>query len=131
VAVEVLAGPVVAHRGARVGVAGGDLHVCKSTPASKPVVTKVWRSMCGVRPGDPDACSVSQAPQASSGGMAVHPDTAAVQQDRPAGTGPGWPVDSAPNGWRQRDEDDLGAFAAANEDVWRTARVTPWQAWTR
>jgi hypothetical protein len=48
VAVEVLAGPVVPHRGARIGVAGSDLDTSrKSTPASSMVVTKVWRSMCG------------------------------------------------------------------------------------
>ena len=45
VAVEVLAGPVVAHRGARVGVPSGDLDIAQVTPASSMVVTDVWRSM--------------------------------------------------------------------------------------
>jgi hypothetical protein len=39
VAVEVLAGPVVAHRGPRIGVPGSDLDISKSTPASSMVVT--------------------------------------------------------------------------------------------
>jgi hypothetical protein len=47
VAVEVLAGPVIPHRGARVGVSGGDLDIRRSTPASSMVVTNVCRSMCG------------------------------------------------------------------------------------
>jgi hypothetical protein len=37
---------------------------------------------------------------------------AAVEQDRAAGAGAGCPVDGAPDGERQRDQDDLGAFAA-------------------
>src|SRR6266496_1824269 len=41
VAVEVLAGPVIAHGGARVGVPGGDLDIAQSTPASSMVVTNV------------------------------------------------------------------------------------------
>ena len=44
--------------------------------------------------------------------MAVHPGAAAVEQDRPAGTGAYGPVDGPADRWRQRDQDDLGAFAA-------------------
>jgi hypothetical protein len=44
--------------------------------------------------------------------MAVHPGAAAVEQDRAAGTGANGPVDGPSHGWRQRDLDDLGAFAA-------------------
>jgi hypothetical protein len=47
VAVEVLAGTVVTHGGAEVGVAGGDLDIAKADAASSMVVTKVCRSMCG------------------------------------------------------------------------------------
>ena len=44
--------------------------------------------------------------------MAVHPGAAAVEQDRPAGAGSDGLVDGAADCGRQRDEDDLGAFAA-------------------
>jgi hypothetical protein len=42
----------------------------------------------------------------------VHPRAAAVEQDRPAGPQAGCPVDRAADGWRQRNQDDLGALAA-------------------
>jgi hypothetical protein len=38
----------------------------------------------GVWPGDPQACLLRETPQAAGGGMAVHPGTAAVEQDRAA-----------------------------------------------
>jgi hypothetical protein len=44
--------------------------------------------------------------------VAVHPRTAAVEQDRPAGAGADCPVDGPADPRRQRDQDDLGAFAA-------------------
>jgi hypothetical protein len=47
VAVKVVAGPAVRNCGARVGVAGGDLHIAQVTPASSLVVTKVALSMSG------------------------------------------------------------------------------------
>jgi len=65
-----------------------------------------------VRAGDPHTCSVGEAPQAPGGGVAVHPGTAGVQQDRPAGAGADCLVDGASDSGWQRDEDDLGAFAA-------------------
>jgi hypothetical protein len=42
----------------------------------------------------------------------VHPGTAAVEQDRPAGASADCPVDGPPDRWRQRDQRDLCAFAA-------------------
>src|SRR5579862_2483751 len=54
--------------------------------------------------------------QAAGGCMPVHPGTAAVEQDRPAIPGAYCPVDSAPDGWRQRDQDHLGALAAHTGD---------------
>ena len=44
--------------------------------------------------------------------MAVHPGTAAVGQDRSVKTAADRPVGGPANGRWQRDEDDLGAFAA-------------------
>jgi len=65
-----------------------------------------------VRPGDPHTSTLSQVPQTPGGGVAVHPGAAAVEQDRPAGTGTDSLVDGPPHSWWQRDQDDLGAFAA-------------------
>ncbi|MFZ0230277.1 MAG: hypothetical protein WAL41_25785 [Mycobacterium sp.] len=53
-----------------------------------------------------------EAPQTAGGGVAVHPDAAAVEQDRPAAASADGPADGPPDGWRQRDHDDLGALAA-------------------
>src|SRR5215467_15288202 len=44
--------------------------------------------------------------------MAVHPDAAAVEQDRPVGGGADGSIEGPPYGRWQGDEDDLGAFAA-------------------
>jgi hypothetical protein len=66
----------------------------------------------GVRPGDPHPSGIGQAPQAAGGGVAVHPVAAAVEQDGAAGTGGYGPVDGPRDGGWQRDQDDLGAFAA-------------------
>jgi hypothetical protein len=65
-----------------------------------------------VRPGDRHPSGIGQAPQAAGGGVAVHPGAAAVEQDRAASTGGYGPVDGPRDGWWQRDQDDLGAFAA-------------------
>jgi hypothetical protein len=54
----------------------------------------------------------ARAPHAAGGGVTVHPGTAAVEQDRAAGTGGYGPVEGPCHGWWQRDQDDLGAFAA-------------------
>jgi hypothetical protein len=112
VAVEVLACPVVTHRGSRVGVAGGDLdvlqvHACVEHGGDKGVAERmrVW-------PADPHTSGVGEPPQAAGCGVAVHSGTAAVEQYRPAGTGVDRGVDCPADGGRQRDQHDFGAFAA-------------------
>jgi hypothetical protein len=50
--------------------------------------------------------------QAAGGRVPVHPGTAAVEQDRPVGAVCDRPVDGPTDGGRQRDQYDLGAFAA-------------------
>jgi hypothetical protein len=50
--------------------------------------------------------------QAAGRGVPVHPGAAAVEQDRAPRPGPGRPVDGPADGGRQRDQDNLGAFAA-------------------
>jgi hypothetical protein len=65
-----------------------------------------------VRPADPHPGGFSEPLQAAGGGVAVHPGAAAVEQDRPTGAGANRLIDRPPDGWRQGDQDDLGAFAA-------------------
>jgi hypothetical protein len=65
-----------------------------------------------VRPGNTHAGSFREPPKAPGGSVAVHPRAAAIEQDRSTGAGADRPVDGPPDGWRQRDQDDLAAFAA-------------------
>ena len=58
------------------------------------------------------AGSFGESPQAAGGSVAVHPAAAGIQQDRPAGARAYCLVDGPADGWRQRDQDDFGAFAA-------------------
>jgi len=51
-------------------------------------------------------------PQPPGGGVPVHPCTAGVEQDRAPRPAAGGAVDRAADRWRQRDQDDLAAFAA-------------------
>jgi hypothetical protein len=53
-----------------------------------------------VRPVDPYSSDVSQVPQAPGGGVAVHPGTAAVEQDGPAGPTADRVVDGPADGGR-------------------------------
>jgi hypothetical protein len=75
------------------------------------VVTDVWRSICECV-DDPNAGCLRESPQAPGRRAAVHPGAAAVEQDRAARAGAYRLVDGAPDGGRQRDQDDFGAFAA-------------------
>ena len=68
--------------------------------------------MCGLWPADRHPGGFGEPPQAAGGGVAVHPGATAVEQDRPARAGAYRAVDGPPDRWRQRDQDDLGAFAA-------------------
>jgi hypothetical protein len=65
-----------------------------------------------VRPGDRHPGGFGEPPHAAGCGVAVHPGATAVEQDRPARAGAYGAVDGPPGRWRQRDQDDLGAFAA-------------------
>jgi hypothetical protein len=65
-----------------------------------------------MRPGDRHSRGLGEAPQAARGRMTVHPRAAPVEQDRPASTRTDRPVNGPADGWRQRDQDDLAAFAA-------------------
>ena len=102
-AVQVLAGPVIPHRGARVGVTGGDLHVAQvsaSVEHGRDICVTEHMRMC---PGDLDAGGFGEQAQAPGGRVPVHPGAAAVEQDRPADPGGYCPVDGpADRSLRQR-----------------------------
>jgi hypothetical protein len=59
---------------------------------------------------DPDPRRGGEVVQAAGGCVPVHPGAAAVEQDRPAHPGSDCPVNSPPDGRRQRDQDDLSAL---------------------
>ena len=63
-------------------------------------------------PGSLDTGGCGEPAQAAGGRVPVHPGAAPVQQDRPAGPCGYCPVDGPSDGGRQRDQDNLGAFAA-------------------
>jgi hypothetical protein len=86
VTVQGLTGPVVSHRGARVGTGGGFLARPRNgTPASKAVVMKAWRRLCGkIRLVIPARRAIRF--PGPLGGVAVHPSTGWAQEDRPDGT---------------------------------------------
>jgi len=65
-----------------------------------------------VCPGYLKAGGLGEVAQAAGSGVPVHPDTAGVQEDRPAGPGTYCPVDGPADYWRQRHQHDLGALAA-------------------
>jgi len=65
-----------------------------------------------MRPGDPYSSLPCQMPQAPGGRMPVHPDAAAIQQDRPAVPVAHGSVDGPADRWWQRDQDHLAAFPA-------------------
>jgi hypothetical protein len=85
-AVEVLAGAVVAHGRSRVGVTGGDLHVAEADAGiehggDECVAQHVW-----VHSRHPYARGSSQVSQSPGRGVAIHSTAGAVQQDRPVET---------------------------------------------
>lgn len=65
-----------------------------------------------MRAGDSNSGCFREVSQASCCGVPVHACAAAIEQDRAIGTAPYGPVCGPPNGGWQRDQNDLGAFAA-------------------
>ena len=116
VAVEVVAGPVVAHGGAGVGVTGSNLDVAQisaSVETGRDVGVTEHMRIC---PGDPDGDGFGEPVQAAGGRVPVHPGTAGIQQDRPADPGGHRPVDGPADRGRQRDQHHLGALTAHAQD---------------
>ena len=60
---------------------------------------------------------LGEAAQAAGGAVPVHPGAAAGEQDRARGAVADGAVDGAADGWWQRDQDDLVAFAVDPQDA--------------
>ena len=102
----------VPHRRARIGVAGGDLDVPEVDAGIEHGRDKRVAEHVRMSPGDLDAGGFGESPQTAGGRVPVHPPAAAVEQDRSARAVRDRTVDGPADRWRQRDQDDLGAFAA-------------------
>jgi hypothetical protein len=84
VAVQVLAGPVIPHSRARVGVPGGDLDVPEVNASIEHGRDEGMTEHMRVRSGDLDAGTCGEPSQAAGGGVPVHPGAAAAEQNRAA-----------------------------------------------
>jgi hypothetical protein len=116
VAVEVLAGPVVAHRGSRVSVTGGDLHIPETDAGVEHGGHERVSEHVRVHPGHPDPGVGGQVLKPARRGVAVHPGADGIAQDRPVGAAVDGAVDRPGHGRWQRDEYDLAALAAHAQD---------------
>ena len=83
--VEVLAGPVVAHGGPWVGVAGGDLHIAQVDTGVEHRGDEVCRSMCGCIRGSLTPVSPARCRSRLVAQVTVHPGAAGSQQDGSGG----------------------------------------------
>jgi hypothetical protein len=112
VAVQVLAGAVVSHGGARVGMACGYLDVAQVDSRVKHCGNERVPQHMRVRAADAHPASPCEMTKTTGGGVRVHPRPAAVEQDWPRRPAADGAVDSTTDGRRQRDQNDLGSFAA-------------------
>jgi hypothetical protein len=116
VAVEVLAGAVVAHGGARVSVAGGDLNVAQADAGVEHGGDEGVAQHVGVHLRRADAGGVGQVFEPAGGRVPVHPYAEGVTQDRAAVAVVGGSVESSGHRGRERDQDDFAALAAHAQD---------------
>ena len=83
-AVQVLAGPVIPHSGARVGVTGRDLDIPEVDASIEHGRDEGMAGHVRVCPGDLNAGGFGEVAQAAGGCVPVHTGAAAVEQDRSA-----------------------------------------------
>lgn len=109
-AVEILAGTVVTHSRARVGVPGGDLHIAQVNAGVKHgghegVPEHVW-----VHPRETDASAGRELAQSPGRRVPVHPDATAVEKQRSDSTIACGRLNSAADRRRQRHKDHFVAL---------------------
>ena len=126
-AVEVLADPVVTHRGARICVPGRDPDIPQVHASIEHDRDKGVAEHVRVLPDDPQPGGFGEAPQAAGGGVAVRPGAAAVEQDRSAQRRADRPVDGSADRQRQRDQDDLRSLPHTPSTRWPCS--SPMSAW--
>ena len=98
-AVEVLAGPVVAHGRSGVGVTGGYLDVTQVDAGVEHRGDEGVAQHVGVHPRQSDPGLLSEVLQPAGGGVPVHPDCTQVEQDRPIGASGDRAFDGTLDGW--------------------------------
>lgn len=124
VPVEVDPGSVVAHRGARVGVAGGFLHDAPRQPRVKRRGDVLVPQ--GVRPDRlVDGRPAGATPHDPSGGMEVKTLAVASQEDRPLHALADGEVDGPSGVGRQRNGDDLAPLRRTIRVRWLPSRPSP------
>ncbi len=99
--VEVLAGAVVSHGGAGVGVACCDLDVAQVDPGVKHRGHERVPEHVQVGVAYRHGAKLGQMTKTTGGGMPVHPGLAGVEQDRPRGPAADSAVDGTADGRRQ------------------------------
>jgi hypothetical protein len=114
---QVLAGAVVAHRGAWIGVAGGDLYVAKADAGVQHGRDEGVAQHVRVHPRHPNSGRLSQVLESTGGRVPVYSGAEGVAQDRTGRAVIDCPVDGSGHRGRQWDEDDLAAFAADPQDA--------------
>ncbi len=110
VPVEGLAAPVVAHRGARVGVAGRFLHITQwhtgvQGGGDEGVTQGVRSDALG------DVGAAGDAPDEATGGVPIQAGVVGVDEDRSLEPFADSQIDGAGDAWRQRHRDELAALA--------------------
>jgi len=86
--------PALAHRGARVGVPGGDLHIRQVAAGVEHRGHERVAEHMRMGAADAYACRTGEVAQPPGRGVPVYPPSAGVQQDRAAGPITHGPVDS-------------------------------------
>ncbi len=110
VPVQAAAGPVVPHRGPRIGVRGGVLDVPQRHPGVQRRGDECMPERVG-RDGLADACTARDLADDPPSAVPVQPSPVRSQEHRPFGSLADGKVDRAGGARRQRDGDDLSALA--------------------
>ena len=116
-AVEVVAGSVVAHGGSGVGVAGGDLDVAEVDAGVEHCGDVGVAEHVRMQRRHPHPGCLGEVAEAAGGRVPVHPLSAGVEQDRPRGSVADRGIQSSADGGWQGDEGGLVALAEHSQNA--------------